>query len=39
MQISHNFILANKFFENVAMFKYLGTTVTKVTFTKELRAD
>jgi len=31
---SHNPIIANKSYENVAKFKYMGTIITKITFMK-----
>jgi len=35
----HNLLIANKTSGNVTKFKYLGTTVTKIAFTKILGAD
>jgi hypothetical protein len=36
---SHDILVVNKTFDNVANVEYLGTTETKIAFTKELRVD
>jgi len=35
---SHSLLTANAFFENMAKFKYFGTTVKKIGLTKRLKA-
>jgi hypothetical protein len=35
----HNIKIANKSFENVAEFKYLGMVITRIPFAKKLRTD
>ena len=36
---NHIIMIGNKSFERVEQLRYLGTTITKVAFTKKLRAD
>jgi hypothetical protein len=36
---NRNLIIANKSFQNVSEFRYVGTKEIKIGFTKKLRAD
>jgi hypothetical protein len=39
MQVNHNLLTINGFFENVEKFRYLGTAMIKIAFRKKLTVN